>query len=308
VAAPPAKRAEGGDPAIPARATTPAGRATAPAPPARTSSGDGANATSTTVSARAEDGRRGSSGAGPSDRAPDRSGRAPGPGARAPLDAPVVPSGDAAGGTASHASVAAAQGRATGQAGIHDQSAIDAPGVPSTADRAVAEALDRIRTTVTAGIPGLESRIEDPALGTIRVVVSGGKGELIHAELVTRDPEAARALAVSLERALAAGAALPAGVELRVRPETTHRPEPARGDAGQDVGHQPGGGGAGHGQAAGREAGDPTSAIALTGDRGHAPAPHRSSPAGDRVPTPTVNDQPTAARPSGHRGAIDVRA
>jgi hypothetical protein len=190
--------------------------------------------------------------------------------------------------------------------------AASAPSVVPAADRLAFEAIDRIRTTVTAGVPGLESRIEDPDLGTIRVVVSARVGETIRAEIVARDPAAARELASGIDRAIAAGAALPANVDLRVRSEaaaSTARSDAHLGHSGgehaasQDQssagsafgGRADSGAGGTPGREAGRAAPTPVSALA--------PAHGRSRGLG---PVPVaVSSTPGALRPG---TALDVRA
>jgi hypothetical protein len=192
---------------------------------------------------------------------------------------------------------------------------------PSTAgpvtgpDRAVAEALGRIRTTVAAGVPGLESRIDDPELGSIRVLVAAKPGETIRAELIARDPAAARELTAALDRAFAAGATLPNGVDLRVRADGAVRPAAAEAGLGWASGDQR--------HASGQPAGgdqrpDDASAWAFGRDpAGRDPAGREPEPGSGRGrshrPDPvTVN--PSTVNPSTARGgvrsgtALDVRA
>jgi hypothetical protein len=129
--------------------------------------------------------------------------------------------------TAADAAVAATAAIAAVDGPDGSVAALDVAVAAGPADRVVAEALNRIRTTVQAGVPGLESRIDDPQLGSIRVLVSGRPGETIRAELVAADPAAARELTAALERAVAGGATLPAGVDLHVRTDSIHRPSAA---------------------------------------------------------------------------------
>jgi hypothetical protein len=124
---------------------------------------------------------------------------------------PAQPADPASAATGSHVSPA------TGSAAAYRTEGIAAPTAPTAADRVLADAIGRIRTTVEAGVPGLQSRIEDPELGSIQVLVSAHPGETIRAELIARDPAAARELAGALDRAFAAGATLPMGVDLHVR-------------------------------------------------------------------------------------------
>jgi hypothetical protein len=177
------------------------------------------------------------------------------------------------------------------------------------ADRVVAEAMDRIRTTSAAGVPGLESRIDDPELGAIRVVVSARLGETIRAELVVRDSAAAHELSTAIERAVASGATLPAGVDLRVRAEG-----PAKG-AGHDAHLGPGAGGQGqaHPGAQGQAfEGDPrrdhATGFAFGHDAGRGDRPANPLPGRGRgiEPIPIATSSiPVASRPG---SALDVRA
>ena len=139
------------------------------------------------------------------------------PNAAAPSTAPATQAGPSA--DAALAAIAAARASGTPSAGPSAQPVSTSATTALAADRVAFEAIDRITTTVKAGVPGLESRIDDPELGTIRIVVSARLGETIRAEIVARDPAAARELASGIDRALAAGATLPGNMDLRVRAE-----------------------------------------------------------------------------------------
>jgi hypothetical protein len=139
------------------------------------------------------------------------------PAVAATPSAPVTQAGPSA--DAALAAIAAARGSGSPAAGPATQVSPTAATTALAADRVAFEAIDRITTTVMAGVPGLESRIDDPELGTIRIVVSARLGETIRAEIVARDPAAARELASGIDRALAAGATLPGNMDLRVRAE-----------------------------------------------------------------------------------------
>jgi hypothetical protein len=139
------------------------------------------------------------------------------PAVAATPSAPATQAGPSA--DAALAAIAAARGSGSPAAGPATQVSPTAATTALAADRVAFEAIDRITTTVMAGVPGLESRIDDPELGTIRIVVSARLGETIRAEIVARDPAAARELASGIDRALAAGATLPGNMDLRVRAE-----------------------------------------------------------------------------------------
>jgi hypothetical protein len=180
--------------------------------------------------------------------------------------------------------------------------------VPSTvtgADRVVADAIGRIRTTVESGVPGLESRIEDPELGSIRVLVAARPGETIRAELVARDPAAAIELTAALDRALAAGASLPTGVDLRIRAEGGVRATAAEAGLGSPTGDprhgspQPGGGQQRHDDVSPWSSGRDGPSSRPDPDIGFGRR-HRSDP--------IIQAAPAAQRAARSGSALDVRA
>jgi hypothetical protein len=192
-------------------------------------------------------------------------------------------------------------------ASVITQAMAAAPAV--AADRVALEAIDRITITTAGGVPGLESRIDDPVLGTIRIVVSARLGETVRAEIVARDPAAARELASGIDRALAGGAALPGNVDLHVRAESAA--PAARADA-----HLGAGGGrgshagpqgqpfadastAGGDRPAGRD-GDPSASL-----RAQAPTPQESRGRGRAAPPVAASVSPGSVHPG---SALDVRA
>jgi len=209
----------------------------------------------------------------------------------------------AAGTAGSDALAATASAAALDETAAGSLAALDAPMVGGVADRVVAEAMGRIRTATRAGVPGLESRIDDPELGSIRILVSGRPGETIHAELIARDPAAARELSAALDRALAAGASMPAGVDLHVRTDAPQRPSGAN----AHLGSQPGGGGrmAPDGQAS-HHGRDDAPAFAFGQDAGGGRSDPQPSGRERRLaPVPVAPGTRPAAR-SG--AALDVRA
>jgi hypothetical protein len=201
---------------------------------------------------------------------------------------------------------AAAAARAIADTGAATEPAEAAGPLAATpADRVVAEAMGRIRITTQGGVPGLESRIDDPTLGTIRLLVSARPGETIRAELVAADPAAARELRSALDRALAAGVNLPTGVDLRVRAEGPARPSAADSHLGSGTGQQ------GHAPADQQLPGDrrhddqPAFAFGREGSNGQPDSPTRGR---ERRPGP-ITVVPTASVPAARsRTALDVRA
>jgi hypothetical protein len=174
----------------------------------------------------------------------------------------------------------------------------------ASADRAVTDALNRIRTTVRAGVPSLESRIDDAQLGSIRVLVSGRPGEAIHAELVARDPAAAQELTQALHRALASGATLPAGVDLSIRTDAPTRPS-AGGHPGHEPGHQQP---AGDGTTPGDRRGDQGPAFTFGREPGE-PRPEVDPSRGrERRPGPAPVAPATVTRAARSGAGLDVRA
>lgn len=217
----------------------------------------------------------------------------------------AVPAADPGLAVASVPQGAASRGVASGAS-----SAVSAPAAsaaPSAVDRVALQAIDRIRATATGGVPGLESRIDDPELGTIRVVVSARVGETIRAEIVARDPAAARELASGIDRAMAAGAVLPGNLDLRVRAESaapTARADAHLADTGGHAGrHDQATAGAGFGA-------PPSGSDSPRGghaDRGPEPRA-AAAPAGHpRAIAPHAVTAPTAPR-SARPGAVDLRA
>jgi len=86
------------------------------------------------------------------------------------------------------------------------------------ADQLMNQAVRTIHTYQTAAGPSLEARISDPALGDVRVIVTGRAGEIVQAQLVVRDRVAADAITAAAARMHATSDAL-AGVSVTVRSE-----------------------------------------------------------------------------------------
>jgi hypothetical protein len=86
------------------------------------------------------------------------------------------------------------------------------------ADRLMSQAVQTIHAYQTSAGPSLETRISDPSLGDVRVIVTGRAGEIVQAQLVVHDRVAADAIAAAASRMHASGDAL-AGVTLTVRSE-----------------------------------------------------------------------------------------
>jgi hypothetical protein len=81
------------------------------------------------------------------------------------------------------------------------------------------QVVQTVRTFQTSAGPALEARVNDPALGDVRVVVTGRAGEVVQAQLIVRDRAAADTLAQAAARVGATSDAL-AGVSLTVRSES----------------------------------------------------------------------------------------
>ncbi|HEX8939078.1 MAG TPA: hypothetical protein VF763_02855 [Candidatus Limnocylindrales bacterium] len=87
----------------------------------------------------------------------------------------------------------------------------------AAADRVLGLAIDHLRAFQTGQGPAVETRLDHPELGPVRLLVAGRIGERVQAELVAADPAAARALVHAVER-FGAGAGL-SGIDVRVRAE-----------------------------------------------------------------------------------------
>ena len=185
--------------------------------------------------------------------------------------------------------------------------AADRP-VAEAADRIIGQVVDRLRSFSTDGTPGLETRFDDPQLGSLRLVVSGRAGETVQAELVAGDARSAEAIGRAVERAVASSAGLH-GIALQVRTGDTSGSGPnghssPRRDGGprDETGHR-------FEDRAGAQAGDPGRR-----GRGDDPAFARLSAvepvaAPRRRSSPSVRPPSAGAlgRPTGRPG-VDVRA
>jgi hypothetical protein len=78
--------------------------------------------------------------------------------------------------------------------------------------------VEQIRTVVGSSSPALETRLHDPELGTVRLLVAGRAGEVVRAEVVVADARIADALAQAVDRS-SAGHGL-AGIDLRIRTDS----------------------------------------------------------------------------------------
>ncbi len=87
------------------------------------------------------------------------------------------------------------------------------------ADRLMSQAVQTIHTFQTSAGPSLEARISDPALGDVRVIVTGRAGEIVQAQLVVRDRVTADAITAAAARMHTGSDAL-AGVSVTVRSES----------------------------------------------------------------------------------------
>jgi hypothetical protein len=89
---------------------------------------------------------------------------------------------------------------------------------PANADRLLDQVIGQIRLHSGNVVPSLETRLHDPQLGSLRLVLLGRAGETIHAELIAADPATAEAISRAADRAIAGSLSL-AGIELRIRSE-----------------------------------------------------------------------------------------
>ena len=88
-----------------------------------------------------------------------------------------------------------------------------------SADKLMGQVVQTIHTYQTAAGPSLEARISDPALGDVKLVVTGRAGEIVQAQLIVKDRVTADALTAAAARFHATSDAL-AGVNVTVRSET----------------------------------------------------------------------------------------
>jgi hypothetical protein len=89
---------------------------------------------------------------------------------------------------------------------------------PANADRLLDQVIGQIRLHSGNVVPSLETRLHDPQLGSLRLVLLGRAGETIHAELIAADPATADAISRAADRAIAGSLSL-AGIDLRIRSE-----------------------------------------------------------------------------------------
>ena len=89
---------------------------------------------------------------------------------------------------------------------------------PANADRLLDQVIGQIRLHGGNVVPSLETRLHDPQLGSLRLVLLGRAGETIHAELIAADPATADAISRAADRAIAGSLSL-AGIDLRIRSE-----------------------------------------------------------------------------------------
>ncbi len=158
--------------------------------------------------------------------------------------------------------------------------------------------VQQIRTVAGSRDPALEASLNDPELGTIRLLVAGRVGEVVRAELVVVDQRIAEALARAVDRSATSHGL--SGIDLRIRTEPARSDAGATGsgttsDGGQPDAGQHGwtglGGGFGRGLDQGRN------------DAGGRPPAARGLPANQPIPSNT------AIRRRGQpAGSLDIRA
>lgn len=129
-----------------------------------------------------------------------------------------------------------------------DAAVADLPGAPTAAgtstelavadvERLLDRAIVQIRTVGRTGDPALEARLQDPELGTVRVLVSGRTGDVVRAELVVADQRTADALTRAVDRSATSHGLT--GIDLRIRTESERPGGDPTGSGGRWDGHGP---------------------------------------------------------------------
>jgi hypothetical protein len=128
---------------------------------------------------------------------------------------PVISSDSASIAAASQsATIHGTSGTVAGAADVSTAASAD----PANADRLLDQVIGQIRLHGGNVVPSLETRLHDPQLGSLRLVLLGRAGETIHAELIAADPATADAISRAADRAIAGSLSL-AGIDLRIRSE-----------------------------------------------------------------------------------------
>ena len=120
---------------------------------------------------------------------------------------------------AASAAASLARGRSTQDAAPVGLHAATSPEMATAADETVARIVERLATLGGRLVPGLEARLHHPELGDVRITVAGRAGDVLQAQIVARDDQAAAALSRSVDRYHQAGGDL-TGISLHVRAET----------------------------------------------------------------------------------------
>jgi hypothetical protein len=104
-------------------------------------------------------------------------------------------------------------------------------------ERLLDRAIGQIRTVGRPGDPALEARLQDPELGTVRVLVSGRTGDVVRAELVVADQRIADALTRAVDRSATSHGLT--GIDLRIRTESGRPGGDPTGSGGRSDGRGP---------------------------------------------------------------------
>jgi trimeric autotransporter adhesin len=185
------------------------------------------------------------------------------------------------------------------------------------ADKLMYRVVQTIHSFQTAAGPAIEARVNDPAIGDVRMIVTGRAGEMVQAELVVRDKVTADAMTAAAARMHSSGDEL-AGVSVTVRTEggnssTSGRsgsnPFEAGGWAGTGYAAGNGSGGAGnHGQGLGngQAAGAGTGGQPGGGNGNAVSATPKPLPA--TRPEPVRANQPSSGTPTSRGPSLDIMA
>lgn len=176
--------------------------------------------------------------------------------------------------------------------------ATSAPVAGADIERLLDRVVHQIRAIGTTADPALEARLQDPDLGTVRVLVAGRSGETIRAELFVADQRTADALRQAVDRTSTSHGLV--GIDLRIRTE------PARSDAGTN--------GSGARPDGGRPSADQSGWTGLAGgtnhglDQGRRGDRHDPSATPRPTPAPPVPAIAAIRRHQPGAGALDIRA
>jgi hypothetical protein len=221
---------------------------------------------------------------------------------RRPSDEP--PPGSTAAGQSQRLDAVASPGRRLDGPTTSELAGTVATGTTAT-ETAVADVehlLDRvvhqIRTLGTSSDPALEARLQDPELGSVRVLVAGRTGEIVRAEVFVADQSIADALTRAVDRTATSHGL--AGIDLRIRTEPGRPGGSAAGSGSGSDGGRP--------EADQRGWAGPNNGFERGLDQGRHEA--QNNPSGPRSPSQALRVPAIAAtrRSLPTAGSLDVRA